>query len=88
MSASDPVIAKIAEWMLDTVRQGTYLDQDDAAERIAKNFGSQYVRDTDSGGYAIDRRVLAAFRKMHAGSAEWDSGERCWHAVAKPGSVQ
>lgn len=69
----------VARWMLSELeKQNGVLNQDDAAGQVADRFGGHFIYDNKAGNPAINREVLAAFRKLTGDSVVWSSGERLW----------
>ncbi|MGR3972518.1 DUF6953 family protein [Shewanella sp. 1180_01] len=68
---------KVAEWML-TQFQGRMLYQEEIVWRMKNEFGNEYVYTNDNGNYAIDKKVLAEFRKLTEGKVTWSRGEKAW----------
>jgi len=59
-------------------KQKGVLNQDDAVSRIADLFGEHFIYDNEAGNPAIDKKVLAAFRKLTGDSVVWSRDERLW----------
>ena len=55
-----------------------YLYQEDVVYQIEKKFGRAFVYDNENGNPAIEKKVLAAFRKLSGEQVVWERGERCW----------
>ena len=68
----------VARWMFDELNRKGRLWQEHAVHDIAEKFGEGYTYTNDNDNPAIDRKVLAEFRKLYAGKAEWDNGEKGW----------
>jgi hypothetical protein len=69
----------IAGWMLSELeKQNGVLYQEDAVSQIADRFGAHFIHDNEAGNPAINKEVLAAFRKLTGDSVVWISGERLW----------
>ncbi|WP_373890124.1 hypothetical protein [Massilia sp. DJPM01] len=73
----------VANWMFDQLTATRYLEQASAVWNIEKKFGKDFVYDNDSGNQAIDKKVLAEFRKLTDGKAVWERGERAWRLLVK-----
>ncbi|MDM5181751.1 hypothetical protein PO883_31720 [Massilia sp. DJPM01] len=69
--------------MFDQLTATRYLEQASAVWNIEKKFGKDFVYDNDSGNQAIDKKVLAEFRKLTDGKAVWERGERAWRLLVK-----
>lgn len=69
---------QVAEWMLDELKRVKYLDQQSAVYDISSKFGEEFAYNNDSGNPAIDKKVLAAFRKLTGDSVIWERGQRMW----------
>ncbi|MCS6137029.1 hypothetical protein G3496_19195 [Shewanella baltica] len=76
---------KVAEWML-TQFQGRMLYQEEIVWRMKNEFGNEYVYTNDNGNYAIDKMVLAEFRKLTEGKVTWSRGEKAW-TMAREGQT-
>ena len=90
-SRSDPTADQVAQWMLDELNKVQYLYQQDAVYSIESKFGSAFVYVNDAGNPAIDRKVLAAFKKLTGESVIWERGERVWRKreqYDEPGRLQ
>jgi hypothetical protein len=69
----------VASWMFQELdKQDGVLDQEDAASQIADLFGEHFTYENEAGNLAIDKKVLAAFRKLTGDSVVWSSAERHW----------
>ena len=51
---------------------------DTATETIASKFGNRFIYENDNGNLAIDKKVLAAFRKLTKESVVWERAGRYW----------
>lgn len=69
---------QVAQWMLDELGRTKYLYQETVVYDIASKFGESFTYYNDYGNSAIDKKVLAAFRKLTGDSVIWDRGERMW----------
>ncbi|MGH2362466.1 MAG: DUF6953 family protein [bacterium] len=69
---------EVAKWMLAELRKRGSLYQPDAAEKIERRFGRQFVDENADGGTGIDRRVLEAFRAETGKSVVWDRFDLSW----------
>jgi len=65
----------LAKWMLRQLEESRSkeLDPQDAAVRIRKEFGEEFLHANAHGGTSIDKQVLASFRKLTSGTVVWDS---------------
>jgi len=73
ISASD-----VASFMLERLAEDNDLYQDVAVCEIQDRFGDDFVYINDNGNLAIDKKVLAAFRKLTEGDVVWDRSGRFW----------
>jgi hypothetical protein len=73
----------VADWMFAQLNAKTYLEQETAVWEIEKKFGKQFAYDNANGNPAIDKKVLAEFRKLTEGKAVWERGERAWRLLMK-----
>lgn len=64
--------------MKETLEQDTTLYQADTLVKMQTLFGMNFIVENDNGSISIDRRVLAAFRKLTAKTAVWDRGGKFW----------
>ena len=81
----------VAKWMLTRIRDQGYLEQAEAAEEIANRFGTDFVYENERGNLAIDRKVLAAFRRQSEQLVVWENAGRLWRmreANDNPGRCQ
>jgi hypothetical protein len=56
-----------------------------------KNFGKEFLHENENGNWAINKDVLAAFRKLTGDSVVWDRSYREWRkrlSSDKPGRKQ
>jgi len=82
---------QVAKWMLEELHRVKYLYQETVVYDISSKFGEQFTYINDNGNPAIDRKVLAAFRKLTGDSVIWERGERMWRFREKydePGRQQ
>jgi len=68
----------VAQWMTNEIWQRKYLNQQDAASMIRKRFGAQFIYANPNGNWAINKLVLAAFRKLTGDEIVWSRSERIW----------
>ncbi len=70
-SAAD-VAKRMLEWLENS--RSKELDQQDAVLGIQKEFGddSEFLYENANGNLAIDRRVLAEFRKLSKDTVVWE----------------
>ncbi len=79
MSQPEHTADVVARWMLEQVQnEGLGLYQEDAAWNIKNKFGPAFVYDNENGNLAIDKKVLAAFKKISGNDVVWEKGEKCW----------
>jgi hypothetical protein len=76
---NDTTPETVAQWMLDEIERREDLFQIDAVDGIAKNFGAEFTYTNKNGNPAISEPVLAAFRKLHNGTMDWERHGRYWH---------
>ena len=71
---------EVAEWMLEEMQRFGVngLDQQHAAHHIQHRFGAEFVYLNKNGNWAIEKQVLAEFRKLTGDSVVWDRGYRIW----------
>jgi hypothetical protein len=73
-----PTAADVAAFMLQRLNEDATLYQDVVVSEIQDEFGEAFVYTNDNGNLAIDRKVLAEFRKLTDGKVVWNRGERFW----------
>jgi hypothetical protein len=70
----------VAAWMMTEIERrephGFY--QEDAAHLIQRQFGREFIYENQNGNWAIDKKVLAAFKKLSGTSVVWDRSYRYW----------
>lgn len=64
--------------MLAEVQRTDYLYQETAAYDIASRFGEAFTYTNQNGNLAIDKKVLAAFKKLSGETIIWERGQRVW----------
>lgn len=75
---SNTTAEHVAQWMLEELHRVKYLYQQDAVFSIETRFGDKFFYINEAGNPAIDKKVLAAFKKITANSVVWERGERVW----------
>lgn len=91
MTSGQPTAEDVAQWMVDQVRAGKPIYQDQIAWQIQKTFGKQFIYSNANGNPAIGKDVLAAFRKRTDDDVVWSRSDRCWRLRKpkdKPGRQQ
>jgi hypothetical protein len=81
----------VAQWMVDEVMRRGTLDQETAAHQIRMKFGKDFTYTNENGNWAIDRKVLSAFKKLTGDTVVWDRSYREWRkrqTYDKPGRQQ
>ena len=68
----------VARWMRDELEKAGYLYQWEAILEIQSRFGGDFTYLNESGNFAIDRRVLRAFRNLTEGTVVWRRTEHRW----------
>ena len=68
----------VARWMLDELEKAGYLYQWEAILEIQSRFGDDFTYLNESGNFAIDRRVLRAFRYLTEDTVVWRRTKHCW----------
>lgn len=82
---------QVAQWMLDELKRVSFLYQETVVYDISSKFGEEFSYYNESGNPAIDKKVLAAFRKLTGDSVIWERGQRLWRLREKhdePGRQQ
>lgn len=70
--------ANVAEWMVEELRRVRFLYQDVVVTQIRERFGDEFAYINENGNAAIDRAILAEFRKLTGDDVVWERGERLW----------
>ena len=68
----------VARWMADQVTRSGVLDQAATAERLGRTYGAAFAIKNRNGTWAIARPVLAAFRRLTAGTVVWEPSILAW----------
>jgi len=68
----------VAKFMFDQIQKDKILYQREVVGQIEEVFGKDFVYLNDNGNMAVDRKVLAAFRKLCDGSVVWVRGRSYW----------
>jgi hypothetical protein len=71
----------VAAFMLEELKRVRFLYQEHIVHDVRTKFGDEFVYLNENGNYAIDKKVLAAFRKI-APDIVWERGERMWRERA------
>lgn len=74
---------EIAQWMIEQFEERRTISQHTMAMGIRKNFGAEWLYKNQNGNPAIDKKVLAEFRKLKDESIEWDQSSQQWQ-VKRP----
>ena len=69
---------EVAIWMFEEVKRKGELHQADVVGEIESKFGKQFTYANENGNPAIDKKVLAAFRKLSKDSVVWEREDRYW----------
>lgn len=83
-------VDEAAEWMLSELKRAKYLDQETAAYKLVK-LNKELIYHNAAGNLAIDKKVLAAFKKLLPEDVVWSLGQRHWRyriKSDKPGRMQ
>lgn len=81
----------VAIWMKSELDKSDWLYQEDTVYKIKDLFGNDFVYINDNGNLAIDKKVLAKFRKLTADDVIWERGEKAWRKrenYDQPGRLQ
>ena len=68
----------VAQWMIDELEKTGQLYQWEAVLELQSRFGDDFIYLNESGNFAIDRRVLRAFRTRTEDTVVWRRTECCW----------
>jgi len=68
----------VAQWMIDELEKSGQLYQWEAVLELQSRFGDDFTYLNESGNFAIDRRVLRAFRNLAEDTIVWRRREHCW----------
>ncbi|MHC2466687.1 DUF6953 family protein [Bradyrhizobium embrapense] len=71
-------VDQVAQWMFEDVNRKGMLEQETAAHEIQRRFGKGFIYNNENGNPAIDRKVLAAFRKLSGDGIVWDRSYKAW----------
>jgi hypothetical protein len=74
---------EVAAWMFEELKRKGDLYQTDAVDDIERKFGKQFTYLNENSNSAIDRKVLAEFRKLSKDSVVWEREDRYWR-MRKP----
>ena len=75
---------EVAAHMAEQVTKDEWgLDQPAIVFQIKENFGDEFVYDNSGGNMAINRKVLAKFRKLTRDDVIWDGSLKVWRKRAK-----
>lgn len=91
MSDDEYTPESIAQWMLDQLTERPRLYQETVVRQIRNEFGEEWSYRNANGNWAIDKRVLAAFRRLSDDDVIWERGDRAWRRRRehdKPGRQQ
>ncbi len=80
MNEEQPPDATIATWMVEQLREGRHLYQEQVAWDIKRLLGKSFVYDNENGNPAISKSVLKAFNKLTKDNVVWSRAERLWRA--------
>jgi hypothetical protein len=69
---------EVAEYMLQQMGDSHWLYQEAIVGRIRHDCGNEFVYTNPNGNWAIDKKVLAEFRKLTDGKLMWDRSNRAW----------
>lgn len=70
-------VQDVAKWMFERVKMQP-LYQDDAAWRIRRRFGKEFVYNNQHGNPAIEKDVLDEFRELSGDKIVWSRGQKLW----------
>ncbi|MBB6673561.1 DUF6953 family protein [Cohnella nanjingensis] len=68
----------VAAWMVKEIEFRAKLSQSDAVAYIRERFGERFVFVNERGNVSLEREVVKAFRKLHAGRVAWDRDGFFW----------
>lgn len=69
---------QIAAWMHQEFERQGCLNQYSAARGIMTKFGQQHLYKNANGNWAINKSILAEFRKLTAETALWSRSDQRW----------
>ena len=75
---NNPSASDVAQWMLRQLEEEKFLYQEMVVHQIFSEFGEEFAYLNSNGNLAIDKQVLAAFRKLTGDDVIWERGERMW----------
>ena len=73
-----PTDKDVADFMLQRINEDEILYQEVIVYEIQEKFGDDFVYINQNGNPAIERKVLAEFRKLTEDKVVWSRGERYW----------
>lgn len=79
-----------AAWMIQELAKRKYLDQDIVAYGLVK-LDKSLIYHNEAGNLAVDKKVLAAFKRAMPDNVVWSRGERHWRYRMprdRPGRMQ
>ena len=73
--------AEIALWMMNHIRERApkAVYQSTVVATIRSTYGAEWSYTNDNGNWAIDRKVLAEFKKIKTPDVVWNMGGQYWH---------
>lgn len=74
----DKTIKDVAEFMLERLKEDSYLCQESVVYEIEERFGESFVYLNHNFNLAIETKVLEEFRKLTSGTVVWNRVERYW----------
>lgn len=77
MTSNKATARDVAEYMARKFHQAGELLQADIVDEIDRVFGSGFVYENENGSPAIDKKVLAEFRKLTP-DAIWERSDKFW----------
>lgn len=69
---------QVAEWMNQLFQTRGFLDQYTAATGILRAFGKEHLYKNGNGNWAINKPILAEFRKLTTDTAMWSRSDQRW----------
>lgn len=75
---SPPTAKDVANFIIHRLSEDEILYQEVVVYEIQEKFGDEFVYINQNGNPAIERKVLAEFRKLTEGKVVWSRGERYW----------
>ena len=84
-------VQDIAQWMFNRVKNKSPVYQEEIVYDIKREFGSEWVNETEYGNLAINKKILNEFNRITKDVVVWEKYDKCWRmrtARDSPGRQQ